>query len=276
MTAPTEILPIGAPPPGPMTTADFDALDEILDDLRTRGEEVPQWEFCEGFMAALICCRRLIPPSEYLPVLLPDAAQTAEATADHRVMAFKDDDQFTRFMTLWTRRWSEVAQALNTPVETLSDEHAYAPEVLDVRGGMASLPEAERAEFGDSDLPSFAQIWALGFMYAVENWVEEWQPPRDRELAKLHDAALDAIVALTEDDTDEPTMSALSEDGPPSVSEARLNAYADAIWAVYDLREIWAEIGARVETVRRAPTPGRNDPCPCGSGKKYKKCCGAQ
>ena len=27
-----------------------------------------------------------------------------------------------------------------------------------------------------------------------------------------------------------------------------------------------------------APTPtakaGRNDPCPCGSGKKYKKCCG--
>jgi len=23
-------------------------------------------------------------------------------------------------------------------------------------------------------------------------------------------------------------------------------------------------------------TPGRNDPCPCGSGKKYKKCCGAK
>ena len=22
--------------------------------------------------------------------------------------------------------------------------------------------------------------------------------------------------------------------------------------------------------------PGRNDPCPCGSGKKYKKCCGAK
>jgi uncharacterized protein YecA (UPF0149 family) len=21
-------------------------------------------------------------------------------------------------------------------------------------------------------------------------------------------------------------------------------------------------------------TPGRNDPCECGSGKKYKKCCG--
>lgn len=27
--------------------------------------------------------------------------------------------------------------------------------------------------------------------------------------------------------------------------------------------------------VRSAPKVGRNDPCPCGSGKKYKKCCGA-
>lgn len=28
------------------------------------------------------------------------------------------------------------------------------------------------------------------------------------------------------------------------------------------------------EPVRAEPKPGRNDPCPCGSGKKYKKCCG--
>jgi uncharacterized protein YchJ len=28
--------------------------------------------------------------------------------------------------------------------------------------------------------------------------------------------------------------------------------------------------------IRRAtPKIGRNEPCPCGSGKKYKKCCGA-
>ena len=25
--------------------------------------------------------------------------------------------------------------------------------------------------------------------------------------------------------------------------------------------------------VRQAPKVGRNDPCPCGSGRKYKKCC---
>jgi hypothetical protein len=33
----------------------------------------------------------------------------------------------------------------------------------------------------------------------------------------------------------------------------------------------------KVETVRRQnPRVGRNDPCPCGSGKKYKKCCGRE
>jgi uncharacterized protein YecA (UPF0149 family) len=26
--------------------------------------------------------------------------------------------------------------------------------------------------------------------------------------------------------------------------------------------------------VRESPKVGRNDPCPCGSGKKYKQCCG--
>jgi SEC-C motif-containing protein len=28
------------------------------------------------------------------------------------------------------------------------------------------------------------------------------------------------------------------------------------------------------QVVRSAPKVGRNDPCPCGSGKKFKKCCG--
>ncbi len=32
---------------------------------------------------------------------------------------------------------------------------------------------------------------------------------------------------------------------------------------------------AKPVPVRAAMKPGRNDPCPCGSGKKYKKCCGA-
>ena len=53
-----------------LTPDDFDTLDDILDDLRTRNSETPQWEFCEGFMAALVCGRRPVPLAEYFPVLL--------------------------------------------------------------------------------------------------------------------------------------------------------------------------------------------------------------
>ena len=35
--------------------------------------------------------------------------------------------------------------------------------------------------------------------------------------------------------------------------------------------------GPKIETfVKTGPDVGRNDPCPCGSGKKYKKCCEAK
>ena len=202
---------------------DFDALDDILDNLRTRYEETPQWEFCEGFLVALICCRRAIPETEWLPVLL----------------GLEDD------------------------------------EGADVRGAIASLPPEERAEIASEEIPAFAQVWALGFMFVVENWPDEWTAPKDKETAQWHDTALEAIVALTEDDTEEPTLSALSEDGPLSVSESRLNVYGEALWAVYDLREIWRNRGPRVVQVIKDATPGRNDVCSCGSGKKYKKCCGA-
>lgn len=33
--------------------------------------------------------------------------------------------------------------------------------------------------------------------------------------------------------------------------------------------------GSHAPIVREAPKTGRNDPCSCGSGKKFKKCCGA-
>ena len=244
---------------------DFDALDDLLDDLRRRYDETPQWEFCEGFLAALACCRRSIEADEWLPVLLG----TDEGGS------FADDAQRDRFLGLWNRRFAEVRQALDTEIQALDDDRAYAPEVMDVRGAIASLPPEEREDIEASEIPSFAQVWALGFMFAVENWPEEWAAPKDKDAAKWHDLSLEAVVALTEDDDAQPTLSALSEDGPPRVSEERLNAYGEALWAVYDLREIWRNIGPRVQQVVKPATPGRNDACSCGSGKKYKKCCGA-
>jgi len=268
--------------PGAVTADQFDEIDAILDEMRSRFDETPQWEFCEGFLAALICCRRPIPQAEYLDVLLGVAEDgddivvvSDDASAADGGGSFADAAQRARFLQIWDQRWAEVLAALDTPIESLEDAMAYHPEVMDVRGAMAELSEAERAELPDEALPAFGQVWALGFMYAVEAWPEEWTEPSDKKAAKWHDVALQAIVALTEDDEGEPELSPFSEDGPPSMSKARLNAFADAVWSVYDLREIWRGIGPRVETLRRVDVPGRNDPCYCGSGKKYKKCHGA-
>lgn len=252
-----------------LTPEEFDAIDHILDGLRARHDETPQWEFCEGFMAALVVCRRRIGGDEFLPVLLDGGADNPD------LGPFQDAAQRERFMALWARRWAGIEEALDADVEALDDERAYHPEVMDVRGAVASLPEAERATMQGEDLPSFGQVWAVGFMYAVESWPDEWLPPRDKEARKLLDQCLQRIVALTEDDDDEPTLAIFDENGTPTVSEQRFNAFADAVWAVYDLRALWRSIGPRVETVRKAEEPGRNDPCPCGSGKKYKKCHGA-
>ena len=269
-TPPLDLNTMTLPDMTAVTLEEFDEIDTILDELRTRYDETPQWEFCEGFMAALICCRRLIMPSEYLPVLL---AIDTDGAPDEG--SFADAAQQQRFFELWTRRWNEVAQALNAEVDGLDDEAAYQPEVMDVRGAIAALPEAERAALAQEALPSFGQVWALGFMFAVESWPEEWAAPRDKEAVKWLDGALQAIVALTEDDADAATLSVFDENGPPSISLKRLNAFADAIWAVYDLRELWRNFGPRVQTLRKAETPGRNELCFCGSGKKYKKCHGA-
>ena len=259
-----------------METEAFDELDAILDDLRSRYDETPQWEFCEGFMAAVICSRRLISADEYLAVLLglPAEAQAGEAP-DEDSGSFASDEQRERFLGLWNRRWNEVATALEAEVDSLEDDACYHPEVMDIRGVVADMPPEEQAAFAKEDLPAFAQVWALGFMFAVESWPDEWTAPRDKDAAKWLDGALQAIVAMTEDDTGTPEVSPLSEEGTPSTSIARLNAFGEAIWAVYDLRELWKTLGPKVETLRKEATPGRNDPCSCGSGKKYKKCCGA-
>jgi len=246
-----------APAPAPLAPEDFDLQDAELDALREHDEEIPQWEFCEGFLAALVCARRQVPPEEYWPVLLGDGFKPME---------------HMEFVWRWQRRWAEVAAALDAPVETLDDERTYQPEVIDMRGAVLALPESERGDTDLAALPAYAQVWALGFMYAVESWPEDWQAPRDADAAQMLDTALHAIVGLTEPDNGKPSVSMFAEDGPPSVSDRRLDDYAAAIWAVYDLRQLWRSLGPRTETVRKGSQPGRNDPCPCGSGKKFKKC----
>lgn len=255
----------------------LEELDALLDELRTRGDEIPQWEFCDGFLTALVCTRRPIAAAEYMPMLLGDgeALQVAEGQPLPKLEAFKDEAQQARFMELFELRLAEVREQLDADIKSLADDAAFQPEALDTRGAIAILPEAEQAELAGEEVPSFSQVWALGFMFVVENWADEWAAPRDKDAAQLLDAAMEFIVNLTEDDTDEPALNLYDEAGPASTSQERVDAFGEAIWAVYDLYRLWKSMGPRQETIVKGEQPGRNDPCPCGSGKKFKKCHGA-
>jgi len=62
-----------------------------------------------------------------------------------------------------------------------------------------------------------------------------------------------------------------------------LQAKADYLYTLEEWNSILSEekrqeitkAYKRSKTVVKEKKTGRNDPCPCGSGKKYKKCCGA-
>lgn len=255
-----------------LQASDFDELDAILDELAALGGDVPPWEYLDGALTALVCTRRPVPPAEWLPVLLGTGPLP---TVPHpEGVHFPNTARYERFMALWSRREAEVRKALGTEVGTLDDERAYHPEVVDLRGAVAAMPEAERPS-GVEPLPSYAQAWAEGFFDVVEQWAEEWTPPRDKETARWIAEALETIGALTDDDRGVPTQNLHDEEAAPSVSDARLDQFYGAVWAVYELYRIWTALGPRAEPLRQAATPGRNDPCWCGSGKKFKKCHGA-
>ena len=260
-----------------LSNEDLQELDELLDSLRARSEEVPQWEFCDGFLTAVVCTRRAITVGEWLPMLLGDGEdlQVADGQPLPKLEVFETAEQQARFLELCQRRIDEIRTQLDTEVKSLADDAAFQPEVLDTRGAILMLSEEEQKEVEDEEVPSFAQVWALGFMFVVENWAEEWASPRDKEAAQWLDAAMEFIVNLTEDDTGEPELNLYDEAGPASTSQERVDAFGEAVWAVYDLRQLWRSMGPRQEAIVKGEQPGRNDPCSCGSGKKFKKCCGA-
>ena len=60
-----------------------------------------------------------------------------------------------------------------------------------------------------------------------------------------------------------------------------LKADADYLYTLEEWEDVLSkekmeEIVKEYKRSRTEKEPGRNDPCPCGSGKKYKKCCGAR
>lgn len=242
----------------PLSDDELAAYDDLLQDANERADLALSVEGLDGFTAALVVAPRQAPPEEYLPVLLGEAG----------LGVFTSDAERTVFQTHFARRRHEIERALATPVDNLADPKAYAPLILDWQALLAEMPKAEAEALKKEGLPAYGELWAAGFLLAVEHWEADWALPADSKDEQFVDACLDPFYTLT---------TPRAEWTPEEKKLSRDAHVANAIWAVYDLREFWLDrgMGPR-EPIRKAPEPGRNDPCPCGSGKKYKKCCGSE
>ena len=80
---------------------------------------------------------------------------------------------------------------------------------------------------------------------------------------------------------DEDTVVSLAFD-KEKLYKNMVSAKADWLYELPQWKEIYSEEELKKlykeqkesTTIRKEKKIGRNDPCPCGSGKKYKKCCG--
>jgi hypothetical protein len=134
----------------------------------------------------------------------------------------------------------------------------------------ADLPSGMRREVAEHGWP-VAAADAYPTLLCVERDAALRPPsPRDYRIAAACARALPGFFvrhrgAFAETDL-EPVSESVSDDIGPTV---RITAPFEA----FPLFEITDERGnQRARPATRAPRPGRNDPCPCGSGRKYKKC----
>lgn len=122
-------------------------------------------------------------------------------------------------------------------------------------------------------LPPVSQAlmpWVAGFVAGVERFPALAAldgPEVPAVLARLY-RHLPAADALERD-----VVATLDRDNPLAGLDEAID---DLVAAVIELADLAFARRYRVETVRRAtPKVGRNEPCPCGSGRKYKLCHGA-
>jgi uncharacterized protein len=118
----------------------------------------------------------------------------------------------------------------------------------------AGAPPVMWLEPHDDEAPGTR--WACGFARGVGLRAQSWQSLAEDEAAAM---ALDCILALESDAIE------------PWERSEFLHMLGDH---VATLAEFWRELRSPCIPLR-VQKVGRNEPCPCGSGKKWKKCCGA-
>lgn len=227
--------------PQPLTDAEFDKLSDVL--KRFGDKRAMNLEMLDGFLAALICSPDNVPPSEYLPEIWGgDMINEPEFGAQPLLQEFL----------------SLVIRHRNATCRTLQSGEVYLPLLLEDESGVAH-----------------ANDWANGFMRGMEMRRQGWAALMDDE---EHGGSLVSIFALAHEHHPDPEMRPYSEPINAELRDKLVVGAAAGVMAIYDYFESERLLAARqhvaATTFRRdAPKIGRNEPCPCGSGKKFKHCC---
>ncbi|HEY4940514.1 MAG TPA: UPF0149 family protein [Rhizomicrobium sp.] len=191
----------------------------------------------DGFLAGIAAGPQPVPADEWLPIVWGDDGPPAFAA-------------------------DAEAKAILAAIATLFDEIA-----AQIEDG-SYLPLLHESDSG-APMP---QGWCVGFMTAAGLRVEAWAPLFESE---DYETLAYPILAFCDDEAGKPILDLSARDR--RVLEA--DASDHIAQAVLDIAEYWQQKNkpppAGAIPVRTAPKIGRNDPCPCGSGRKYKKCCGA-
>lgn len=228
-------------PARPLSDDELARIDALLEAIDPDAAMV--LEELDGFLTALACSPRPLPDDVALALA---CGAEADDIADGGAPRSPTGPEAEELAGLLRRHRLSITAAL------------HAGEGLE--------PVMERDEDGESS----GNLWAIGFLRGVdaqpEAWsgldddpdLEAWLEPFER-LAQERDLARDEVVAPIEGDR-----------------QAVVEDMIDSAFAFYHHYEPARSRASAPATIRRAaPAPGRNAPCPCGSGRKYKRCCGA-
>jgi uncharacterized protein len=159
-------------------------------------------------------------------------------------------------------------------------EFASDEEEREITGLLARFAEDTARQLNEGDGFDFILYgdeddladWAEGYLVGIELADPRWDEVAGEE---DYDNILFPFLALTGDaksmalEAGEEWMS--EEEEARMLSEVRDNFASHLL----DVRRFWFEKSVPPTVRRESPKVGRNDPCPCGSGKKYKNCHGA-
>jgi uncharacterized protein len=233
-----------------LTQAEVDELDRFLFSDVT-SDETLTLEGLDGYLTAIATGPVTLLPSEWLPGVWGPTPDDAPA--------FDSIEQAQRVFDLLMRHYNGVIWSLER------NPDAFAPVFSTVTYA------DESREYRD------AEAWAAGFMQGVALSEKYWQPlfddPHGRDwMRPLRLLGADER-APDEASSDEATLML-----DPSGREILADRIPASIAAIYrywlPYRQAVHERRVATTAQRSEPKIGRNDPCPCGSGKKFKKCCG--